>query len=229
MNRIASPQDLQAEVHRLLAYSQSPKPSREKLASELRELANRVAGHSYTIDWMWVLFVPARKPVPFNIDTITEINHTFIDAADDEGEVIPISLSVKNTKGGGYLTFQQEKQGLRVETLVQVQFPKGADEAAFRALQNVGRKFGFKVEKSAPTYKPGVRKTAAYGYESLPASEVEVGDYLVERDGAALEVEDIQQSGSTITFTLKPYGMTRVAPQKVRATTRLRVQKKHRD
>jgi len=43
MNRIASPQDLQAEIRRLLAYSQSPKPSREKLASELQALAGRVA------------------------------------------------------------------------------------------------------------------------------------------------------------------------------------------
>jgi hypothetical protein len=43
MDKIASPQDLQAEIRRLLAYSQSPKPSREKLASELRGLADRVA------------------------------------------------------------------------------------------------------------------------------------------------------------------------------------------
>ncbi len=109
MDRIASPQGLQAELRRLLDYSQSPKPSREKLASDLRELAERVA---------------------------------------------------------------------------------------------------------------------AYGYETLPASEVDVGDYLVERDGAALEVEDVQKSGSYIVFTLKPYGMTRIAPQKVRATTKVRVQKK---
>jgi hypothetical protein len=44
MNRIASPQDLQAELQRLLTYSQNPKPSREKLASAIRDLADRVAG-----------------------------------------------------------------------------------------------------------------------------------------------------------------------------------------
>jgi len=44
MDRIASPQDLQAELRRLLAYCESDeKPSREKLASELRDLANRLA------------------------------------------------------------------------------------------------------------------------------------------------------------------------------------------
>lgn len=44
MKKIASPQDLQAELRRLLAYSQGPeKPSRDKIAAELRVLANRVA------------------------------------------------------------------------------------------------------------------------------------------------------------------------------------------
>lgn len=47
MNKIASPQELQAELRRLLAYSQSPKPSREKLAAAMRGLADRVAGRDY--------------------------------------------------------------------------------------------------------------------------------------------------------------------------------------
>ncbi len=43
MRKIASPQDLQAELHRLLASCQEQHPSREKLALELRELADQVA------------------------------------------------------------------------------------------------------------------------------------------------------------------------------------------
>ena len=43
MDKIASPQDLHVELQRLLAYAQSVKPSREKLASDLRELASRLA------------------------------------------------------------------------------------------------------------------------------------------------------------------------------------------
>jgi hypothetical protein len=44
MNKIASPQDLRAEIHRLLAYCDGPgNPSRDRIASELRELADRVA------------------------------------------------------------------------------------------------------------------------------------------------------------------------------------------
>jgi hypothetical protein len=42
MDKIASPQDLQAELRRLLAYTQTEKPSREKLAAEMRELAARI-------------------------------------------------------------------------------------------------------------------------------------------------------------------------------------------
>lgn len=46
MDRIASPHELQSELRRLLAYSQSERPSREKLALEIRRLADRVSSHS---------------------------------------------------------------------------------------------------------------------------------------------------------------------------------------
>ena len=43
MNKIASPQELQSELRKLLAYVESSKePSREKLAGELGQLASRV-------------------------------------------------------------------------------------------------------------------------------------------------------------------------------------------
>jgi hypothetical protein len=45
MHKIAKPQDLQAELRRLLSYAGSDKPSRIKLAAELRGLADRVAGN----------------------------------------------------------------------------------------------------------------------------------------------------------------------------------------
>lgn len=45
MEKIASPQDLQAEIRRLLAHCQGPqRPSRQHLAAQLRSLADRVAG-----------------------------------------------------------------------------------------------------------------------------------------------------------------------------------------
>ena len=49
MNKIASPKDLRAEVQRILDYANGPeKPSREKLASDLRSLADRVATTAIT-------------------------------------------------------------------------------------------------------------------------------------------------------------------------------------
>ncbi|MBU0571997.1 MAG: hypothetical protein KKC50_08165 [Candidatus Omnitrophica bacterium] len=43
MDKIATPRELRSEIRRLLAYSQTERPSREKLAAELRGLAGRVA------------------------------------------------------------------------------------------------------------------------------------------------------------------------------------------
>jgi len=44
MNKIASTQELSQELRKLLAYTETTKPSREKLAADLRALADRVAG-----------------------------------------------------------------------------------------------------------------------------------------------------------------------------------------
>jgi len=44
MNKIASPKELVSELQSILEYSQTKNPSREKLAKDLSELANRVAG-----------------------------------------------------------------------------------------------------------------------------------------------------------------------------------------
>ena len=44
MDKIASPTELQQELRKLLAYAESDTPSREKLASGISGLADRVAG-----------------------------------------------------------------------------------------------------------------------------------------------------------------------------------------
>ena len=44
MRKIASPNELTQELRHLLAYAESPSPSREKLAGALNQLAERVAG-----------------------------------------------------------------------------------------------------------------------------------------------------------------------------------------
>jgi hypothetical protein len=50
MQKIATPQDLQVELQRLLAYCQEPHPSRDRLASELRGLAAKLAAASVTYE-----------------------------------------------------------------------------------------------------------------------------------------------------------------------------------
>lgn len=121
----------------------------------------KTAGFSYAVDTIQVLFVPARKPVPFNIDTINAINRTWIPTEGDDGEEHEVNLKVVDTRGGGFLTFHQEKAGYRVETLVWVQVPESDIDKAFKALQDVGKKHGFKVEKAHSGTKPGVRKVSS--------------------------------------------------------------------
>jgi hypothetical protein len=60
MRKIASPVELQAELQRLLAYVGSGKPSRERIASELRGLAGKVAG-LWTADQYVVISPKGRK------------------------------------------------------------------------------------------------------------------------------------------------------------------------
>jgi len=43
MEKIASPKELAAELQRILAYTETAEPSREKIAADLKALANRVA------------------------------------------------------------------------------------------------------------------------------------------------------------------------------------------
>jgi hypothetical protein len=47
MNKISSSKDLSVELQHILNYASSPNPSRNKLASDLRALAFRVAGEPY--------------------------------------------------------------------------------------------------------------------------------------------------------------------------------------
>lgn len=56
MRKIASPQDLQLELHRLMTACQK-QPSRIALAAQLRALADRVAGRPLQVDVM--------EPLPF--------------------------------------------------------------------------------------------------------------------------------------------------------------------
>jgi hypothetical protein len=61
MQKIASPQELQSELRRVLAACQGPeRPSREKLAEELRALADRVAARKYVWEVSLMVTSPPR-------------------------------------------------------------------------------------------------------------------------------------------------------------------------
>ena len=51
MDKIASPQDLRAELRNLIAYCNTPQPSRQIVASKLRSLANRVSAETTKKEW----------------------------------------------------------------------------------------------------------------------------------------------------------------------------------
>jgi len=121
---------------------------------------SKVGGFGYTPEVIQVLFVPARKPVPFNIDTIEAINKIWVPTRGDDGREHLVDLRVQDQRSGPIVPRIQEEQGLRRETLVWVSVPKTSVREAFKALQDVGRDFGFKVERATSSTKPGVRKLA---------------------------------------------------------------------
>jgi len=52
MQKIASPQQLQTEIKRLMAYAEGDEPSRVVLATRLRELADRVSAKFEGPKWL---------------------------------------------------------------------------------------------------------------------------------------------------------------------------------
>jgi len=131
----------------------------------LKQASTQTAGYSYATNIMTVLFVEGRKPVPFNIDTIRDINETTIPVMTDDGKMHEGSLSVTNHQSSGPLTFAQEKSGMRRETRVDIRFPideegspATSERTAFSAVAQLGRKLGFKVEPALKGYKPQTRK-----------------------------------------------------------------------
>lgn len=115
---------------------------------------DRLAGYSYGVDRMTVLFVPGRRPVPFNRDVIDAIYQTFIPLGRGEDG----SLSVSGHQSSGIVNRIQERQGYRQTTRVDIQFPKGTDRKTLKALQQLGKKMGFSVEPFFAGHKPEVRE-----------------------------------------------------------------------
>jgi hypothetical protein len=125
----------------------------------------KTAGFGYGVATLTVLFVEGRKPVPFNIDTIQDINHITIPIIGDDGEEHDVQLKVVRHQSSGPLTQPQEKLGWKREVLVEIQHPvdeggspQTSARAALTALAQVGKQHGFRVEPVQRGYKPETRK-----------------------------------------------------------------------
>jgi hypothetical protein len=153
--------------------------------AEIRRLKQgKTAGYSYSSAPMTVLFVDARKPVPFNIDTIQDINHTTIPIIGDDGEEHDVELKVVGHQSSGPLTQPQEKQGWKREVRVDIQHPvdeggspQTSARAALTALVQVGKKHGFKVEPVQRGYKPETRKASLNPDPAMPRHAASLGTF----------------------------------------------------
>jgi hypothetical protein len=82
MKKIANSKDLQVELRRVLSYAEGPNPSRERVAEELRELADRLGA----------------APGEVNVAKLDKL----LDSAEDEIKQMKSSLSKYKSDPGKY-------------------------------------------------------------------------------------------------------------------------------
>ncbi len=192
---------IQPTVYNMLLAKLAGEPVDETLLT-IREASDKTAGISYAVDRATFLFVPGRRPVPFNVDTIREINSTYVSFVDDDGKMhdanegdgSAIHITNWQTARGAFFTHQQEKDGMRAETRVDVTFPQGSAADVRAALVSLGKKLGFKVEPTTHTYQPSVRKIASTG-ETVPMTmpkfaEKDADTILVRLDKMASAIQE---------------------------------------
>lgn len=172
----------EAEAERLLQAAEADMTPEERVL--MRFEAAKTAGFSYGSAPMSVLFVESKKPVPFNVDTIQDINHATIPIIGDDGEEHDVNLKFVRQESSGPLTHGQEKQGWKREVKVDITHPvdeggsaASSARAAMAALVQVGKKHGFKVEPVKAGYKPQTRKASIVeAKEEMPeAPDAEAG------------------------------------------------------
>jgi len=131
----------------------------KKIAVELLKIASELtAGHSYTVDHMYVV-AWGRKP--FNIDTINAISggKMWIPIRDDDGEETDASFYLINhATAKGPLSYADIKRGMIREILLTLSIPLGYNKDVEAALQKELRHFGMKAEEVKSGYVPQIRK-----------------------------------------------------------------------
>jgi hypothetical protein len=124
----------------------------EQYAGALRfaSPAKKEAGFDFRRDDMWFSFVGNKTP--FNVDTIQEINQTWIPYIDDEGLERSVNLQFARSAYSGPLTYYQEKAGQEREVVFLVNFPDGTEADTEAAIRALGKNHRFKV-KRLPKYR----------------------------------------------------------------------------
>ena len=145
--------DLRAEALRTAAALPVGSAKRRALLAALKE-----SGTSYGVALMWFSFVGNKTP--FNVDTIADINHTWLEIVSAEGVETTAPLKFVRAEHSPPLTFYQEKAGEQREIVFLVQYPDGyADEAA-AAIIKLGKLAKFKVSVLAKPRAPQTKKKA---------------------------------------------------------------------
>jgi hypothetical protein len=133
-----------------------PEPGRGETLLTIRD---KTAGHSYEVATMTLLVY---GPHPgFNVDAKNDLYQAYFPYKDDEGKSRDDGhCTIRDIKNGPFATRQDELKKLVQETVVTVDYPKGAEDAALKAVQKALRPRKLKVEKTTANHKPELRKQA---------------------------------------------------------------------
>lgn len=124
-----------------------------------KDATPKSAGHSYDVDQMTLLVYGPHPGV--NVDVKEDIYTAYFPYKDDEGKDRDDGhASIRDIRMGPSPTRLQEKEFVQ-ETVVVVDFPKGAEKAALAAIQKALKSRKLKVEKTTPNHKPELRKKAS--------------------------------------------------------------------
>ncbi len=131
--------------------------------------AVKTAGHSYETDRLTI--VVFGKHPGFNADARDALVHAHFPYKDDEGkDQDGGSASILDIKSSAFPTRIDEQKGLVQESVVRIDFPKGAEKAALQAIQRALKPLKLKVEKASAGRKPELRKMSAADTSSFTQS-----------------------------------------------------------
>jgi len=153
-----------------LSVTKAPNPGETQLTKQ--------AGYSYETDTMYLLVY---GPHPgFNVDAKDDVYKAYFPFKDDEGKARDDGhCNIRDISRGPFATRQDEQKKLVQETVVTVDYPKGAEDAALKALQKALKPRKLKVEKTTAGHKPELRKQSSDDFTFTPSPSDPIGGVAV--------------------------------------------------